>query len=68
MSEEVSNTCKNCGNISEGNYCPHCGQRISVHKVTFKETFEDLADALFTLNAPLLNTIKELIITPGVLL
>lgn len=65
MSEETSNTCKNCGTRSELNYCPGCGQRISVYKVTFKETFDDLADALFTVNAPLIITLKLLIINPG---
>jgi len=65
MSEETSNTCKNCGTISELHYCPACGQRISVYKVTFKETFEDLADSLFTVNAPLIITLKLLIINPG---
>ncbi len=68
MSEGASNTCKNCGTRSELHYCPACGQRISVYKVTFKETFEDLADALFSVNAPLLTTLKELVIKPGVLL
>ncbi len=68
MGEEISKTCKNCGTRSELTYCPACGQRISVNKVTFKETFEDLADALFSVNAPLLNTIKELAVSPGQML
>lgn len=67
MSEETTKTCKNCGTRSELRYCPGCGQRISVNKVTFKETFEDLADNLFSVNAPLLTTIKELLLRPGVL-
>ncbi|WP_297763091.1 DUF3667 domain-containing protein [uncultured Muriicola sp.] len=65
MSEQTSNSCKNCGTRSKLHYCPACGQRISVYKVTFKETFEDLADALFTVNAPLIITLKLLIINPG---
>jgi hypothetical protein len=68
MSEEVSRTCKNCGTRSALHYCPACGQRLSVDKVTFRETFGDLAEALFSVNAPLLHTIKELVVRPGVLL
>ncbi len=65
MSEQTSNSCKNCGTSTELYYCPACGQRTSVYKVTFKETFDDLADALFTVNAPLIITFKLLIINPG---
>jgi hypothetical protein len=41
---------------------------MHVYKITFAETFQDLADALFAVNAPLLITIKELIVRPGGLL
>ncbi|MEN8789305.1 MAG: DUF3667 domain-containing protein [Flavobacteriaceae bacterium] len=46
-------------------YCAYCGQRSSVHKVTMKETFEDLADNLFSISAPLVITIKNLVVDPG---
>jgi hypothetical protein len=36
--------------------------------VTFRETFEDLNDALFSVNAPLLITVRDLIVQPGNLL
>jgi hypothetical protein len=65
MSEDASNTCKNCGTRSELRYCPACGQRISVYKVTFRETLDDLMDSLFTVNAPLIITLKSLILNPG---
>lgn len=65
MSEDASNTCKNCGTRSELHYCPACGQRISVYKVTFRETLDDLMDSLFTVNAPLIITLKSLILNPG---
>ncbi len=61
-------TCKNCGSLTQGRYCQTCGQRSSVHKVTFRETFDDLNDALFSVNAPLLITVRDLIIRPGELL
>ncbi|WP_372973486.1 DUF3667 domain-containing protein [Muriicola sp.] len=67
MAEEAR-PCKNCGMLSQGNFCTRCGQRLSVHKVTFRETFEDLSDALISVNAPLLITVRDLVIRPGDLL
>lgn len=65
--EKEKTYCHNCGTASEQEYCPACGQRTSVHKVTFRETFQDLADQLFTLSAPLPQTLKILVVNPGVL-
>ncbi|PQB03469.1 DUF3667 domain-containing protein [Aureitalea marina] len=65
MSKSPSIICKNCGEEVEGRYCRSCGQRSSVGRVTFRETFQDLADALFTVSAPLWVTIKKLVVNPG---
>jgi hypothetical protein len=57
--------CKNCQNILIDNYCGKCGQRSSVNKITFKETFHDFMDTVFSVNAPLWTTLKMLIKNPG---
>lgn len=57
--------CNNCGNEVVGEYCHHCGQRRSVGKITFKETFSDFIDMTFSVNAPLIKTQKLLITNPG---
>ena len=57
--------CKNCGTQTKGAYCHICGQRAGVHKVSFKETFADLASGLFTLEAPIWRTTKILFLKPG---
>ncbi len=41
---------------------------MSFDKITFLETFQDLVDALFSVNAPLLVTLQGLIRNPGHLL
>ncbi|MBT8208971.1 MAG: DUF3667 domain-containing protein, partial [Eudoraea sp.] len=41
---------------------------MAISKVTFGETFRDLVDALFSVNAPLLITLKGLLKNPGKLL
>ena len=58
-------TCKNCNSEFSGSYCNTCGQRTSIHKVTFKETFQDFIDTMFSVNAPLWVTIKSLMLNPG---
>ncbi len=63
-----ANNCRNCGQRTITKYCANCGQRSSVYKVTLKETFEDLADNLFSLSAPLITTIKNLFSNPGKIL
>ena len=63
--ELESNTCKNCGHKTTLAYCGNCGQRSSVHKVTTRETLEDLADNLFSISSPLVITMKSLIVNPG---
>lgn len=60
--------CKNCNTELISNFCHECGQRSSVYKVTFKETFTDLADAMFSVNAPFVHTITLLFTNPGFLL
>ena len=66
--ELESNTCNNCGQKTKGAYCGYCGQRSTVYKVTFRETFHDLADNLFSISAPLPRTLKLLVVNPGKLL
>ncbi|MCT8339080.1 DUF3667 domain-containing protein [Flavobacteriaceae bacterium TK19130] len=57
--------CKNCGASTIGNYCQECGQRTKLTRVSFSETFEDAADAMFTVQAPIWRTIKMLLVAPG---
>mgnify|MGYP001391352892 CR=1 FL=1 len=59
------NSCKNCGASIEGEYCAHCGQRAKIHKVTFKETFQDFWDFAFSINGPFLVTLKFIFTNPG---
>lgn len=63
--EEKTTYCRNCGAQISGNYCHECGQRTKVDKVTFKETFQDIAANFFSINAPFFKTLKLLFINPG---
>ncbi|PRX57553.1 DUF3667 domain-containing protein [Flagellimonas meridianipacifica] len=60
-------SCKNCGERAEGSFCKVCGQRTSIGRVTFKETFHDFTNILFSIGAPLPVTLGKLISNPGFL-
>ena len=63
--QSKNSICQNCGSTLESYFCSNCGQRASIHKVTFKEQAQDLADAVFSVDAPLLMTLKLLLVNPG---
>ncbi len=62
---ETKNSCNNCQHEVFGDFCQHCGQRKGLGKITFKETFQDFVDMVFSVNAPLIKTQKLLITNPG---
>lgn len=57
--------CKNCNTETTGNFCTHCGQSMRVAKITIKDTFQDFSNSTFSVNAPLLVTLKLLFLNPG---
>ena len=63
--KDTQTYCHNCGAAVSGNFCSHCGQRSSINKVTFKETFQDIAENFFSINAPFFKTLKLLFTNPG---
>ena len=65
MNAKKQTYCYNCDQPCDNHYCPSCGQRTAIHKVTIRETFQDLADQLFSLSAPLPLTLKMLLLNPG---
>lgn len=60
--------CKNCESELTDAYCQSCGQRASVGRVTFKETFNDFFATIFSIDAPFIKTLKLLFSNPGKLL
>ena len=60
-----TNRCLNCSTEFTGNFCPHCGQKATVGRITFKETINSFLSASFAIEGPFFYTIKGLIINPG---
>lgn len=65
MSDNLKNICKNCEKELHGHFCDTCGQRSSIHKVTFRETIQDLIETIFSIDAPFFITLKTLFVNPG---
>lgn len=64
MSEQTKQ-CNNCESQVQGAYCSNCGQRTSVHKVTFGEIIQDFVDAVFSVNGPFVTTLTLIFTNPG---
>ncbi len=59
------NTCKNCNQNFEGNFCNNCGQKASVGKIDYKYILHNLPNSFLQFNRGLLFTIRELTTRPA---
>jgi hypothetical protein len=57
--------CLNCEETFISNYCPNCGQSATTGRVTFKDTLSSFLSSAFSLEGPLMFTIKSLTLNPG---
>ncbi|MBV9960753.1 MAG: DUF3667 domain-containing protein [Parafilimonas sp.] len=65
-SPETAHTCKNCGNIFNGNYCNECGEKVyTEHDKTVLHFFEDAVHFLTHFDSGFLNNIKTIFTKPG---
>ena len=59
------NSCKNCKEPIYGNYCSNCGQSAEIKKINARYILNEIADVLFV-NRGMFDTIKDLLIKPGI--
>ncbi|MBL7851439.1 MAG: DUF3667 domain-containing protein [Cyclobacteriaceae bacterium] len=57
--------CVNCGADVQTPYCPACGQRTGVKRLTFRDTFADVWNNLSGFDGLFLRTLKDLTLRPG---
>ncbi len=57
--------CLNCGQEAPGNFCPKCGQRQQIPRLTFAQITADFFSSAFNLDAPYPKTVYLLLISPG---
>lgn len=61
----MATTCLNCGTPVIDKYCPHCGQKITVGRLTWHHLLEETAHFFTHIEQGFLKTTKDLIIKPG---
>ncbi len=59
-------SCINCGTEISGKFCTNCGQRTTVKRITFKDTWLDFWAQVYGFDGLFLRTIRDLTIRPGV--
>jgi len=60
--------CLNCGHTISENYCPHCGQRTDVHRITWGHFAEEAVHTITHGERSILFTTWKLISQPGLTL
>ena len=61
----MSTTCLNCGNFFSGNYCPDCGQKATVKRLTASGLLVDIFTFFTNLEHGFLFTSWSFLIKPG---
>jgi hypothetical protein len=59
-------TCINCQQEVSGTYCPNCGQRSTVKRITFREGWNDFWSRVYGFDGMFPRTLRDLTIRPGV--
>lgn len=65
MEEQEVVICKNCRYRYEGSYCSMCRQSADTNRITWKEIWHYLLNALLSVDKGLFYTAKEMMLRPG---
>ncbi len=57
--------CINCGADSSSKFCPDCGQRTGVKRITFREGWNDFWARIYGFDGMFVSTLRDLTIRPG---
>lgn len=57
--------CVNCEKEVTENFCPACGQRVNVKRITFKEGWNDFWSRVYGFDGMFPRTLRDLTIRPG---
>lgn len=63
MSEQF--ICRQCGQPGNGKYCTHCGQSLSIHRITMHSILHDVFHFFTHLDKGFPYTLRRLFTTPG---
>ncbi len=62
-----STTCRNCGDSTIKKFCPSCGEQ-KYKRILMKDVLGDFLSNLLALEGPILRTIKDLTLRPGIMI
>lgn len=65
MQEAPVTHCQNCGADFQGNYCPSCGQKYDVKRLTVKDVLSNLVVSLLGGDSVFLRSCLHLLCRPG---
>lgn len=65
VNQEEEHVCLNCGTEFVGKYCPNCGQKGNIDRLTFREAFENLLGIFTNFERGFLHTCIDLCYRPG---
>lgn len=60
----MTQTCRNCDNSFEGNFCNQCGQKSGVNELTLKDVLHETWLSLTNTDSGILRLIKDLVLRP----
>lgn len=66
--ENTRHICQNCGFEYEGNYCPQCGQKCELKRITFANVTSHVFEAVTCFDAKVPRTCLQLFYRPGLLI
>lgn len=58
-------TCKNCGNLFDGNYCNQCGQSAKTKRINYEFLWEDIQHGLLHYDKGIGYSLKKIFEKPG---
>jgi hypothetical protein len=58
--------CVNCHKESDGKYCPDCGQRLGVKRLSYREGLYDFSSRIYGFESTFPRTLRDVTIRPGV--
>ena len=66
-SDRTGTSCANCGTISAGNFCSHCGQRLDIQLHSVGHFLRDATEVMTHADARVWRTLLPLLTRPGFL-
>lgn len=65
MLQEEEHVCLNCNTTYVGRFCPHCGQKANIKRLSFSEALENLVGIFTNFERGFLHTCIDLCYRPG---